>query len=156
MAPLQHAVSRMMRSLVMKFTVLSGVLLIAVTSVLMAIEYTNNVRENSEGSHRHAQLIAQMFAVTTAEPIAEGDLDRLNAQIRQFRNRPDVAGVIVTDISRQVLGSDGAVEFVPGSRAADHLVQSALGAVDIRVETTGGMIRVAQPVFHNGRLVGAV
>jgi diguanylate cyclase (GGDEF)-like protein len=156
MAPLQHAVSRMMRSLVMKFTVLSGVLLIAVTSVLMAIEYTNNVRENSEGSHRHAQLIAQMFAVTAAEPIAEGELDRLNAQIRQYRNRPDVAGIIVTDISRQVLGSAGAVDFAPGSRAADHLVQSALGAVDMRVETADGMIRVAQPVFHNGRLVGAV
>jgi methyl-accepting chemotaxis protein len=46
--------------------------------------------------------------------------------------------------------------YQAGDRAADHLIQSALGAVDTRIETLGDTIRVAEPVFDDGRLVGAV
>jgi hypothetical protein len=46
--------------------------------------------------------------------------------------------------------------YQAGDRATDHLIQSALGAVDTRIESLGDTIRVAEPVFDDGRLVGAV
>lgn len=145
-----------MRSLVMKFTVLAAVLLVAVTAVLMGIEYTNSVRENNEASHRHAQLITQLFAASAGEALAARDVRRLDGLLEQFQNRSDVSAVFIADINRQVMSATGPVAYAPGARATDPLIQSAVGAVDMRMETANGIIRIAQPVFFGGRLVGAV
>lgn len=145
-----------MRSLVMKFTLLCGVMLVALTAVLMGIEYTNSLRENEETSHRHSQLITQLFAASAAGALADRDVDRLGGQLAVFAERSEVEGVYIVDVNREVLSAAGRADYAAGERAFDETVQSAIGAVDMRVRMTPELISVVQPVFSQGRLAGAV
>jgi len=146
-----------MRSLVMKFTLLCGVILIAATMVLMGVEYQLKQRDNQQAGLTHAELITELFTTTAAEAIAISDMEDLsNRLLREFGQRPDVSSVYVANVNRRVLAAYGPLPYQVGNRAADHLVQSAIGAVDTRIEQVGDDIRVAEPVFYNGRLIGAV
>jgi len=156
MAPLRHAFARVMRSLVMKFTLLCGVMLIAAIATLMAIEFQLKRAENTESGLTHAQLITELFAGNASSAIAGQDARALVRLLSDLSERPDVETVYVADVNRRVLAVNGDTGYAPGERAADHLIQSALGAVDTRIETLGGIIRVAEPALENGRLVGAV
>ena len=156
MAPIRHAFARVMRSLVMKFTLLCGVMLIAATALLMAIEFQLKQVENSEAGLTHAELITELFAGNTAGAIASQDARALVRLLGDFADRSDVGSVYVADVNRRVLAVNGETGYAPGERAGDHLIQSALGAVDTRIETLGPMIRVAEPALEDGRLVGAV
>jgi len=156
MAPIRHAISRVMRSLVIKFTLLCGLILILATTALMSVEYHLKRAENTETGLAHAQIITELFATTLAPAIASGDAGFLVTRLGQFADRADVDGIYAVNVSRTVLAAEGDVPVTPGMRAADALIQSALGAVDTRVETIGEDIHVASPAFHDGRLVGAV
>lgn len=156
MAPLRHALSRMMRSLVMKFTVLCGVVLIAATLVMTGIGYVSKSNDNRETALSHAGLMSQLLAVNIAEQTAQRDARRLTVSIAGFGERADVRGVYVADSTREVLVSTGNVALAPGERSTDALVHGALGSVDMRVELVGDLIRVAHPVMHAGRLAGVV
>ncbi|WBQ10023.1 EAL domain-containing protein [Hyphomonadaceae bacterium ML37] len=156
MAPIRHAISRVMRSLVIKFTLLCGLILILATAALMSVEYYLKRAENTETGLQHAQIITELFATTLAPAIASGDAGFLVTRLGQFADRADVDGIYAVNVSRIVLASEGDVPVNPGMRAADALIQSALGAVDTRVETIGQDIHVAAPAFHDGRLVGAI
>ncbi|XBQ17222.1 MAG: EAL domain-containing protein [Oceanicaulis sp.] len=145
-----------MRSLVMKFTLLCGVLLVLATAMLMVIEFQLKRAENTEAGLTHAELITELFAANSAPLFATGDTRMLDRRIVDFVGRDDVASVYAADVNRRVLAASGETAHHPGERAADHLIQSAIGAVDTRIETIGTMIRVAEPAFHEGRLVGAV
>jgi diguanylate cyclase (GGDEF)-like protein len=156
MAPIRHAFTRVMRSLVMKFTLLCGVILIAVTAVLMSIEFQLKRSNNSETGLSHAELITELFASNSAPYFGSGDTGGLTRRLNDFGGREDVASVYAADVNRRVIATAGETEYETGQRAADHLIQSAIGAVDTRVETLGDTIRIAEPVFNDGRLVGAV
>jgi len=156
MAPIRHAFARVMRSLVMKFTLLCGVMLIASTATLMAIEYQLKHSENTEAGLTHAELITELFASNASPAIASQDARSLVRLLGEFADRRDVSTVFVVDVNRRVLAVNGETGYAPGERAADQLVQSAVGAVDTRIESLGGVIRVAEPAFSDGRLVGAV
>jgi diguanylate cyclase (GGDEF)-like protein len=145
-----------MRSLVMKFTLLCGFMLIAAIATLVAIEFQLKRAENTESGLTHAQLITELFASNTSSAIAGQDARVLVRLLGDFSDRPDVETVYVADMNRRVLAVNGDTGYAPGERAADHLIQSALGAVDTRIESLGGIIRVAEPALQNGRLVGAV
>lgn len=156
MAPLRHALSRMMRSLVMKFTVLCGIVLIAATLVMTGIGYVSKARDNRDTALAHASLMSQLLAVNIAEETSSRDARRLTVSLTGFGERGDVQAAYVTDTLRDVLVSSGASAFVPGERSTDPLVHGALGSVDTRVAVTDGIIRVAHPVMHQGRLAGVV
>lgn len=156
MAPIKHAFSRVMRSLVMKFTLLCAVLLIASTATLMTIEFELKQRENARAGLTHAQLITELFAANAAGLLPDPQSAGLERRLAEFARRPDVSAVYAADMNRMVLSSHGDTSFPAGHRAADHLLVSALGAVDTRIETLGPIIRVAEPAFSDGRLVGAV
>ncbi|MGJ3231900.1 MAG: putative bifunctional diguanylate cyclase/phosphodiesterase [Oceanicaulis sp.] len=156
MAPIRHAFARVMRSLVMKFTLLCAVMLIAAVAVLMTIEFQLKRAENFEAGLTHAELITELFAGNSASAVAEQDARALVRLLAAFSERSDVGSVYVADVNRRVLAVNGETGYTAGERAADHLIQSALGAVDTRIETEGGIIRVAEPAFQDGRLVGAV
>ncbi|MFW6412716.1 MAG: putative bifunctional diguanylate cyclase/phosphodiesterase [Oceanicaulis sp.] len=145
-----------MRSLVMKFTLLCAVLLAAATASLMIVEFNLKRAENTEAGLRHAELITELFAANSAPLIAARDQGALPRRLAEFAGRDDVGAVYAADVNRAVLGAFGDTGYQTGQRAADHLVQSAIGAVDTRIETLGPVIRVAEPAFHEGRLVGAV
>lgn len=154
MAPLRHALSRMMRSLVMKFTVLCGIVLIAATLVMTGIGYVSKSRDNRDTALAHAGLISQLLAVNIAEETSSRDARRLTVSLTGFVQRDDVRAAYVTNTLRDVLMSVGEAEFGPGVRSSDPLVHGALGSVDMRVETTDELIRIAHPVMHHGRLAG--
>ncbi len=156
MAPIRHAFARVMRSLVMKFTLLCGIILVAATAVLMGIEFQLKRADNSAAALRHAELITELFASNSSAYVRVRNDARLASVVDQFAARDDVTAVYAADVNRRVLATTGPADVAVGDRAADHLVQSALGAVDTRIETIGEIIRVAEPVFHEGRLVGAV
>ncbi len=156
MAPLRHALSRMMRSLVMKFTVLCAIVVIAATAVLTGIGYISNTHDNRETAVAQAQLISQLFAVNLAEAQAERDARRMTVNLNSFVERGDVHGVYIADAMRDVMVVAGDVGYAPGERANDPIVHGALGAIDSRVEVQGDLIRVAHPVMHAGRLTGVV
>lgn len=146
-----------MRSLVMKFTLLCGVILVAATTALMAVEYQLKSQDNNTAGLVHAELITELFTSTAANAIAISDIEGLtNRLLADFGDSADVSSVYVADVNGRVLALNGEVPYGVGDRAADHLVQSAIGAVDTRVERVGDDIRVAEPVFFNGRLIGAV
>ena len=155
MAPIRHAVSRMMRSLVAKFTVLCGVILIAAISVLLAIQYQTTSKDNRQTSESHAALITELFANGISGHLASGNAVMLDHKLEEFVARQDVAAVYITDAMRRVVASAGQGVPSVGERASGSLLQSAIGAVDTRMAVTGGMIEVAEPVFEQGRLVGA-
>ena len=156
MAPIRHAFSRVMRSLVMKFTLLCGVILIAATAVLMGIEFQLKRNDNTEAGLRHAELITELFASNLAPYFLRDPADGLIERIGEFGGREDIGSIYAADINRRVIATFGEAGYEVGQRAADHLVQSAIGAVDTRIETIGGAIRIAEPAFEGGRLVGAV
>ncbi|MCC5996353.1 MAG: EAL domain-containing protein [Oceanicaulis sp.] len=156
MAPIRHAIARVMRSLVIKFTLLCGLILILATTALMSVEYYLNRAENTETGLSHAQIITELFATTLEPSIASGDTAFLEQRLGQFSDRPDVGGMYAVNVARTVIAAEGDVPVTPGMRTADALIQSALGAVDTRVETVGQDIHVAAPAFHDGRVVGAV
>lgn len=156
MAPIRHAFARVMRSLVMKFTLLCGVILVAATASLMAVEFQLKRSENNASGLRHATLITELFASNSASFIRSGETSRLNSVVNEFGAREEVTGVYAADVNRRILSAAGDVNYAVGDRASDHLIQSAIGAVDTRMEVVSGNIRVAEPVFSDGRLVGAV
>ncbi|MFC4726198.1 putative bifunctional diguanylate cyclase/phosphodiesterase [Glycocaulis abyssi] len=156
MAPLRHALSRMMRSLVMKFTVLCAFVLIAATSVMTGIGYVSKSHDNRLTALAHAELMSQVLASNLAEQTSQRDARRLTTGLGAFGERADVQGAYIVDTARDVLVSAGNVAFAPGERSTDALVHGALGSVDTRTEIVGELIRVAQPVMHHGRLAGAV
>jgi diguanylate cyclase (GGDEF)-like protein len=145
-----------MRSLVMKFTLFSGLMIVAAIAMLMSIEFALKHSENNKAGLAHAELITELFASNTSGYLADGDVRGLTRAVNEFQARPDVAAVYAADANRRVMASWGEGVYAPGDRASGPLVQSAIGAVDTRVETVGGFIRVAEPAFHQGRLVGAV
>ena len=155
MAPIRHAVSRMMRSLVAKFTVLCGIILIAAISVLMVIQYQSTTADNKRASETHAHLITELFATNVAANLARRDEAALADKLSDFAAREDVAGVYVTDAMRRVVAVGGEAGAEIGERASTNLLQSAVGAVDTRLEIAADTIHIAEPIFHEGRLVGA-
>jgi len=156
MAPLRHALSRMMRSLVMKFTILCAIVLVAATLVMTGIGYVSKSRDNRDTALAHAGLMSQLLAVNIAEETSLRDARRLTMSLSAFSERDDVSGTYVADVTRNVLVATDGAEFAPGERTTDALVHGALGSVDMRVKTIGEIIRVAHPVMHQGRLAGVV
>ena len=135
MAPLRHALSRMMRSLVMKFTVLCAIVLVAATLVMTGIGYVSKSRDNRDTALAHAGLMSQLLAVNIAEQTSLRDARRLTVSLSAFSERDDVSGTYVADVTRNVLVATDGAQFAPGERTTDALVHGALGSVDMRVET---------------------
>ncbi|WP_019960708.1 putative bifunctional diguanylate cyclase/phosphodiesterase [Woodsholea maritima] len=156
MAPIQHAVSRVMRSLVMKFTLLCAGVLIAAIALLTGIDYQTTSVENRRRSLEHSELIAHLLAGDTAAYLARGNVEEVSRRIDSFVSRDDVEGIYIVDPLRSVITKAGETEFADSARAADPLVIMALGAAEARIEVRENIIRVAKPIFYDGRIIGAV
>ena len=59
-----------MRSLVAKFTVMTGVMLLASTLVLIGLNYFTIAEQNREESRLRAELTAELFARSLGEAMA--------------------------------------------------------------------------------------
>ncbi|HCR67373.1 MAG TPA: GGDEF domain-containing protein, partial [Oceanicaulis sp.] len=106
-----------MRSLVMKFTLLCGVILVAATTALMAVEYQLKSQDNNSAGLVHAELITELFTSTAANAIAVSDIEGLtNRLLADFGARPDVSSVYVADVNGRVIALNGEVPYGVGDR----------------------------------------
>jgi len=156
MAPIKHAVARVMRSLVMKFTLLAGAMLVAAVAVMTALDYRSTQIDTRDNTREHAELLASFFAFNVALDLQSGRPEHLQQRVESIQSREEVLSVYVTDTLRRVVASSQAADYAVGERAAEPLVAAAVGAADYRSEVVDQHIHVAAPVFLDGRVIGAV
>jgi len=156
MAPIKHAVARVMRSLVMKFTLLAGAILAAAVALMMALDYRTAQLDTRQNLREHAELLASFFAHNVALDLQAGLPEHLQQRVEGMQARDDVLSVYVTDTMRRVVAATETSEFAVGERAAEPLMAAAIGSADYRSEVVRSQIHVASPVFLDGRVIGAV
>ena len=155
MAPFTNPVSRVMRSLVTKFTILCGIILALTTTFLIGLNYITTVSHNREEASENSLLMTAVFSQSIADLVSDNEQSRfIESRVETFTNRREVDSVVVTDALGHVLASTQDSISV-GNRYGDPLLQSAIGAVDTRRIESQDQIRIAEPIFYRGRLVGA-
>ncbi|WP_339741594.1 EAL domain-containing protein [uncultured Maricaulis sp.] len=146
-----------MRSLVMKFTLLTGMLIFATTLMLMTLE---NIAAQRETRNLLAESsIARLQSTTDriAGAIASNDTEFVQRYLTEMLASLDLSEVYALNNRREVLGS-----AYPEGEAPEHLSQSdlavmALGAGDRRAALNAATLQVAVPVYtESRRLVGVV
>lgn len=157
MAPIRNAFARIMKSLVVKFTLLAGALILVSTLLLMAMENRAARGDLQQRLTERAELIGQVFALNVADDAADRNADALERRIGRLVERPEVTEAYVVDLNRRILAHSNP-ENAPVSRLVSNpLVVMALGSGDARLERQGGAIHVAAPVYTSaGRMIGAV
>ena len=157
MAPIRKAISRVMRSLVMKFTLLTGMLIFATTLMLMTLE---NIAAQRETRNLLAESsIARLQATTDrlAGAVASNDVEFVQRYLTEMLASLDLSEVYAINNRREVLGSAYPEGEAPERLAQSDLAVMALGAGDRRASLTAATLHVAVPVYtESRRLVGVV
>lgn len=157
MAPLHSLISRFMRSLVMKFTVMTALLMVFTAALLMMIENRNDRRENEAVLVERAGMKAQILALNVSDDIIADDITRLQNGVSSVVERADVQEAFITDARRRVLVHSHPANMIDSGRSADPLVVMALGSGGTRHEIRGDTLHIAAPVYSSAnRLVGVV
>ncbi|WP_421789543.1 putative bifunctional diguanylate cyclase/phosphodiesterase [Hyphobacterium sp.] len=157
MAPLHSLISRFMRSLVMKFTVMTALLMIVTAALLMVIENSSDRRENEAVLIERAGMKAQILALNISDDIMAEDTTRLQSRIASLIERADVEQAFITDARRRILVHSDPANLIDSGRAADPLVVMALGSGETRHEIRSETLHVAAPVYSSAnRLMGVV
>ena len=157
MAPIRKAISRVMRSLVMKFTLLTGMLIFASTLMLMTLENVAAQRETrnllAESSIARLQATADRLSAGVASNNVEFVQTYLNEVLASF----DLSEIYVLNNRREVLGSAYPEGMAPERVSQSDLAVMALGAGDRRAALGDTTLNVALPVYtESRRLVGVV
>ncbi|MBI1236494.1 MAG: EAL domain-containing protein [Alphaproteobacteria bacterium] len=157
MAPLHSLISRFMRSLVMKFTVMTALLMMATATFLMVIENRNVRQDNQAVLVERASMKAQMLALNVSDDILADDRNRLQGRVSSLVERADVTEAFIADARRRTLVHSDASSSIHAGLATDPLVVMALGSGETRSEIRGNAVHVAAPVYSTAnRLVGVV
>ena len=157
MAPIRKAVARVMRSLVMKFTLLTGALIFATTLMLMTLENVSAQRETRNLLVDRSVATLQATANRLANSISTNDADYVDLYVEELIPSISASQIYVLNNRREVLGEAYDDDRQQGQlRAADIAVMS-LGAGDLRYDLHDDMLEVAAPVYtQSRRLVGVV
>lgn len=157
MAPIRNVVARCMRSLVMKFTLLVGLLLAFATALLVLMENHAARQDLEERLIERAGMLGQILALNVSDDIIDLDEELMTRRVERMIERPDVSEAFITDIRRRVIVETDTNLIEHASMAADPLIVMALGAGEMRLERRGDTVHVATPVYTSaGRLAGAV
>ncbi|MHA6287881.1 putative bifunctional diguanylate cyclase/phosphodiesterase [Maricaulis sp. CAU 1757] len=157
MAPIRKAVSRVMRSLVMKFTLLTGALIFATTLMLMTLESVSAQRETRNLLVERTVSKLQATANRLATAVSGNDTNYVDQYLEEVLVRESAEHLYVLNNRREVLGeASREARDEEHLRAADAAVLS-LGAGDLRYSLEGDMLEVAAPIYtEERRLVGVV
>jgi len=146
-----------MKSLVMKFTLLTGTLIFATIAILMTLESvsahneTRNllVERNVQGLRSAATRLADSFVND------EGGF--VQSYLTELRSSSNATEMYALNNRREVLGEAYAEERDEGRLHASDLAVMALGAGDERTEMDGITVEIAVPVYTDARrLVGVI
>lgn len=157
MAPIRKAISRVMRSLVMKFTLLTGMLIFATTLMLMTLE--NFAAQRETRNLLAESSIARLQATTDrlSAAVAGNDVDFVQRYLTEMLASLDLSEVYVINNRREVLGSAYPEGLAPERLSQSDLAVMALGAGDRRASLSATTLNVAVPVYtESRRLVGVV
>lgn len=157
MAPLHSLISRFMRSLVMKFTVMTALLMVATATFLMVIENRNVRQENQAVLIERAGMKAQILALNVSDDVIAEDRTRLQSRVSSLVERADVTEAFIADARRRTLVHSDPSMAIHAGLATDPLVVMALGSGETRSEIRGNSVHIAAPIYSAAnRLVGVV
>lgn len=157
MAPLHSLISRFMRSLTVKFTVMTALLMIVTAAILMVIENRSDRREHEAVLLERASMKAQLLALNVSEDITSDDRVRLQSRVAQLVERADITEAFIADARRRMMVHSNPANSDASGLATDPLVVMALGSGETRTEIRGAQVHVAAPVYSSaGRLTGVV
>ncbi|MBR9825035.1 MAG: EAL domain-containing protein [Alphaproteobacteria bacterium] len=157
MAPIRKAVSRVMKSLVMKFTLLTGALIFATVAILMTLESVSAHNETRNLLvERHVQALR-----SAASRLSDGFVNPrpifTQSYLTEFQRSNNATEVYALNNRREVLGEAYADERDGGRLHAADLAVMALGAGDERTSIDGITVEIAVPVYtESRRLVGVL
>ena len=157
MAPLHSLISRFMRSLVMKFTLMTALLMVATATFLMVIENRNVRQENQAVLIERASMKAQILALNVSDDVITEDRTRLQSRVSSLVERADVTEAFIADARRRTLVHSDPSMAIHAGLATDPLVVMALGSGETRSEIRGNSVHIAAPIYSAAnRLVGVV
>ena len=147
MAPIRKAVSRVMRSLVMKFTLLTGALIFATVLMLISLHSVTAQRETRELLVERTVATLEAAASRIANSVAENNGEYVDLYVEELVTSLRAREIYVLNNRREVLGLSSTEDLtVESLRAADMAVM-ALGAGDRRVSMRGEALEVGVPVY---------
>ncbi len=157
MAPIRKAVSRVMKSLVMKFTLLTGALIFATVAILMTLE---SVSAHNETRNLLVERYVQSLraaATRLSGGFMEDEAGFIQDYLSELRRSNNATEIYALNNRREVLGEAYAEEGDRGRLHAADLAVMALGAGDERKAINGITAEIAVPVYtENRRLVGVI
>ena len=157
MAPIRKAVSRVMRSLVMKFTLLTGALIFATTFMLITLHSVSAQRETKQLLTDRTIATMEAAASRISRYVASNDVEEVDQKVDDLVVSMRAEELYVLNNRREVLGEAYADNHPRGQLRASDVAVMALGAGDRRVELSGDTLQVAIPIYtQNRRLVGIV
>jgi len=157
MAPIRKAISRVMRSLVMKFTLLTGMLIFASTLMLMTLE--NFAAQRETRNLLAESSIARLQATTDRMAVAftDNDVEFIQGYLTDMLAGLNLSEAYALNNRRELLGSAYASGDAPDRHHTSDLAVMALGAGDRRAALGATTLEVAVPVYTaSRRLVGVV
>ena len=157
MAPIRKAISRVMRSLVMKFTLLTGMLIFASTLMLMSLE--NFAAQRETRNLLAESSIARLQATTDRMAVAftDNDVEFIQGYLTDMLAGLNLSEAYALNNRRELLGSAYASGDTPDRHHTSDLAVMALGAGDRRAALGATTLEVAVPVYTaSRRLVGVV
>jgi len=157
MAPIRKAVSRVMRSLVMKFTLLTGALIFATTLMLMTLESISAQRETRNLLIDRSVASLQTTASRLANAVSDNNVEFVDLYVEELIASLGAQEMYVLNNRREVLGEAYDDEREQGQLRAADMAVMALGAGDLRYSVNDGALEMAAPVYTaERRLVGVV
>lgn len=157
MAPIRKAVSRVMRSLVMKFTLLTGALIFATTLMLMTLESLSAQRETRNLVVERSVATLQTTASRLASAVSTNNTDFVDLYVEELIASIGAEEMYVLNTRREVLGEAYDDDRPQGRLRPADLAVMALGAGDLRYSLNEGELEMAVPVYtQERRLAGVV
>jgi diguanylate cyclase (GGDEF)-like protein len=157
MAPIRNAAARIMRSLVMKFTLLTGALIFATTVMLMTLEGISAQREAKNVLTDRSVATLEYAAIRLASHISSSDVEFVEEYLQELHTSSGLTELYALNNRREVLGAVIEGGRGPGVLRVSDLAVMALGAGDLRQSLEGEVLEVGVPVYtETRRLVGVI
>ena len=156
MAPIRKAVSRVMRSLVMKFTLLTAALIFATTAMLMTLESVSAQRETRNLLIDRNIASLSSAASRLADSFNSRDTEFISAFLTELRDNLGADEIYAINNRREMFLEALSDNSTEGNQRASAVAVAALGAGDIRHELEGTTLRLAVPAFTSQRRLSGV
>ncbi len=156
MAPIRKAVSRVMRSLVMKFTLLTGALIFAMTFMLVTLESVSAQRETRNLLIDRNIASLSSAASRLADSFSSRDVEFVGAFLTELRDNMGADEIYALNNRRELFVEALADPNTAGNIRASAIAVASLGAGDIRHELNGTTLHLAVPAYTSQRRLSGV